>query len=235
MKSVLEVCLISLGFVSAALGQSTTPSISIPTLRKGISVQMPVTENAITEPEADKEDALVVVLTRTGASYLVTIPITPAALAKRIASELRNSQGRQLYLKADSRTPYADVARILRTVQRAGVTAPVLLTSQGQPRQPERPVAPEGLPVLLGPATGEGEPAVVQLLNSGQQQPMAKVDGKEVAWPNLQSALEQASQHSGTKIILVKADGRLPFEDIVHVADVCRPAGIQVILFSTGV
>jgi biopolymer transport protein ExbD len=230
MKYVLEVCLITLAFFSAAVGQSATPpSIYTPTLRKGISVEMPVTKNAVKVPDADKEDALVVVVTRGGASYLITEPITPSALAKRIETDLRNSPDKKLYLKADAHAPYADVLAILDAARSAGVSAPILLTSQGSLKS-EKPIMPEGLGVLLAPATSGEAPISVQLLNSESQ---ARVDGKNVSWANLQDKLEQISQHSSEKSVELKAAHQRPFADVVRVVDACQKLGIQVILSSS--
>jgi hypothetical protein len=60
------------------------------TMQKGISVELPVTSNAVAMPDADKEDALIVSVTDSGSVYFGVNPISPAALAEKVKGGLSN-------------------------------------------------------------------------------------------------------------------------------------------------
>ena len=65
MNYLLEVCLtiaLATGIMPSLVAQSNPDAV--PMMRKGISVQMPVTRTAMPMPDADKEDALLVAVTR---------------------------------------------------------------------------------------------------------------------------------------------------------------------------
>jgi biopolymer transport protein ExbD len=53
-----------------------------PVLRKGVSVQMPVTTNAVLMPNADSADSVIVAVTFRGIVYLEVTKVTPAQLSR---------------------------------------------------------------------------------------------------------------------------------------------------------
>lgn len=228
MKYLLEVCLVVLAVVSFAAGQSADPST--PMLRKGVSVRMPVATNAVMVPDADKEDALVVAIARDGKIYLGIDYVTPAQLGDNLKADLSSRSDKTFYLKADTRTLYANVMTVLEAARAAGVTAPVLLTSQQESPQSERPVSPRGLEVLLGSLPSGEESIAVQLLKPDQQWPRLKINNQEMPWSTLQSTVRHLLQNGSQKVVLVKAEGILPFADVVDVIDTCRSTGARVIL-----
>src|SRR5262245_936374 len=59
---------------------STQPGVNV-ARQAGVSVQMPVTSNAVAVPKADNQDALVVALTAEGTSYLGVDRLETSALA----------------------------------------------------------------------------------------------------------------------------------------------------------
>jgi biopolymer transport protein ExbD len=141
----------------------------------------------------------------------------------------------KFYVKADARTPYSSVATVLDAVRRAGVTAPNLLTAQHETPEPGKPVPPKGLEVLVGPPLpSRAESAVVQMLNSGERQPLLKINNEDIPWANLESRLRQLYQNHREKVVLLKADGLLPFGNVVQVIDVCRSTGAKVFLVTPG-
>lgn len=192
-------------------------------LQPGISVQLAVTSSAAPVPDADNEGAAIVSVTESGSVFFGINPITPAALAGTMA-------GRQkLYIKADARTAYANVEKILAAAHAAGLTAPILLTSQSDPSGPGMMVPPKGLEVLLGPPS-PAEATLVQIANSGQQTPTLRVNNRPIPWANLQNLLTQLFQNRPEKVVLVKADGVLSLAEVVHVIDVCRSTDAKVVV-----
>lgn len=126
--------------------QASNPAA--PPLVAGISVKMPVTENASPVPEADQPEALIMALTVDSKVYLGTQLIDPEALAARLRET--KGAGRRLYIKADSRAPYATVIHALDAASAAGIETTVLLTSQPDSPQRGAIVHPKGITVETG-------------------------------------------------------------------------------------
>jgi len=123
------------------------------------------------------------------------------------------------------------VEQVLEIGRQANFDTPILLTAQREPTVPGTMVSPNGLEVVIGPATPAGTVAtVVQLLNSGQQRPLLRVNGDEISWSALQGTLAQHFQKGDEKVVLLKADGRLPFGQVAQAIDVCRSTGAKVFL-----
>lgn len=118
------------------------PGATVP-LQAGVSVQMPVTSNAVTVPNADNQNALVVALTADGTAYLGVNPLTPPALADRAKTLLSTRNDKTVYIKADGRVPYARVVEVIDALRNSGVDGLTFLTAQQDTGN--RPVAPKGL------------------------------------------------------------------------------------------
>jgi len=131
-------------------------------LARGISVELPATRNARPIPEADREDALIVTVTEDGGVYFGLNPVNSAALAEEFKTSLSNRTDQKLYIKADARTRYANVGRVILAARAAGVRSLIFLTSQ--PGMPKRNTlaAPAGFEVLIAPPFTAGfEPTAV--------------------------------------------------------------------------
>ena len=113
-------------------------------LQRGVSVQLPVTGNAVAVPKADNQDALVVALTADGATYLGVDRVATPALADRVKSILSARSDKTLYIKADARVPYARVVEVMDAVRNSGVDVLTFLTAQQDPAG-NRPAALKGL------------------------------------------------------------------------------------------
>lgn len=219
----------SVTFVMSITMLVAAPRGAAQALRKGVSVELAVTRNAGAMPDADKDGAIIVAVTRNGNVYLGIDAITPIALAEKRG--LFSRAGEKLYIKADALTPYANVAKVLDAVRTAGVTAPNLLTGQDEKPEPGILVSPKGLEVRVGPPLpSRAESTVVQMLNSGERQPLLKINNEDIPWANLESRLAQLYQNHRERVVLLNADGLLPFGNVVHVIDVCRLTGAKVFL-----
>jgi len=250
MKHLLEVCLIAVTLATApsvaAQSVVTAPENSGPglklvrrtgpsenaaqALQKGISVELPVTSNAAPMPAADNEDAWIVTVAADGRTYFGTDPVTPAGLEGAMKSRPRNRE-QKLYIKADARVPFANVETVIEAGRAVAFGAPVLLTSQPGSSASGTVVPPQGLEVLVDPALPAGTVAtVVQLFNSGQQPPLLTINGDEIPRSALESRLRRHFQKGDAKVILLKADARLTFADVVQAVDTCRATGAKVVL-----
>jgi len=229
MNYQLEVCLVALALITGV-----TPSVaahSQQVMQKGISVELPVTKNAVLMPDADQGDALIVSVTESGGVYFGIDSISPAALAEAVKSSLGNRTERKLYIKADARTAYANVLKVLYATRTADVEALNLLTAQQDSSESKTLVPPKGLEVSVGlRLPSRSEAIVVQVLDSGQRRPTLKIDDQHIPWATLQSTLGQLFQSRRGEVVLVKAEGTLPFADVVDVTDACRSTGAKVVL-----
>ncbi len=203
-------------------------------LQQGVSVQLATTSHAVPMPEADNADAWIVAVTADSTLYFGIDPVSASELADKMKARPRR-RDQKLYIKADARAPFADVERVLQAGREVAFEAPVLLTAQLVPPTSGTIVAPSGLEVLVGPALPAGTVAtVVQLVNSREQRPMLKVNSDEISWSALESTLRRHFQKGDEKLILLKADERLPFGTVVQVINVCRAMGAQVVLDPRG-
>jgi len=146
MNRRFDACLVSLmmGAIPGALFAQQAGGV-VP-LQQGVSVQMPVTRNAVAVPNADTQDAVVVALTADGTTYLRAAPLPTPALADRVRSILSTRNEKTLYIKADARVPYARLVEVIDALQRSGVEGVTLLTAQQDAAdQGNRIVAPKGL------------------------------------------------------------------------------------------
>jgi biopolymer transport protein TolR len=233
MNYLLEVCLLVTLAAGAtpAIGAAQSPTIAAQTMQKGISVELPVTSNAAAMPDADQEDALIVSVTDDGSVYFGVDPISPAALAEKVRDRLSNRTERKLYIKADARTPYANVVKVLAAMRTAGVEAPNLLTAQRDSSGPGTLIPPKGLEVLIGsPLRAGSEAIIVQVLNSEHQRPALKINNEPVQRATLQGRLRQLLRNRSENVVHIQADATLPFGAVVDVIDVCHSTGVKVVV-----
>ena len=116
-----------------------------PMLQKGISVDMAKVNNPEQMPDADKEDALLVSITRDGKVYFGSEQITVDNLTTKVKDRLANKSDKRVYVKADMRTRFGGVVQVVDSVRAAGVDDLGLLTDQRKttPNPPPAP-APAG-------------------------------------------------------------------------------------------
>lgn len=199
--------------------------------REGISVELPVTSSAAPMPDADTEEAVIVAVTANGSAYLGTDSVIPDTLTDRIKGVLSRRTDKKLYVKADARTSYGNIMKVLSAAHAAGVEAPILLTAQREPTHAGTPVPPAGLGVLIGPAASAGAGSIViQVISSGEGSPTLKINGEQMPGTSLQAKLSELLQKRTDKVVVLKADELMPFGNVAHVIDICRSAGAKTTL-----
>jgi len=112
-----------------------------PMLQKGVSVDMAKVNNPEQMPDADKEDALLVSITRDGMVYLGSDRIDVDTLTNKVKDRLANKPDKRVYVKADMRTRFGGVVSVVDSVLAAGVDDLGLLTDQKK-AAPGAPPAP---------------------------------------------------------------------------------------------
>ncbi|MFZ0731824.1 MAG: biopolymer transporter ExbD [Candidatus Sulfotelmatobacter sp.] len=110
-----------------------------PMLQKGISVDMAKVNNPEQMPDADKEDALLVSITRDGKIYFGSQQTTVDSLTEKVKDRLANKADKRVYVKADMRTRFGGVVQVVDAVRAAGVDDLGLLTDQKKMNTPPPP------------------------------------------------------------------------------------------------
>ncbi len=119
-----------------------------PMLQKGVSVDMAKVNNPVPMPDADKEDALLVVVMRDGQIYFGTDRVTLDELSNKVKDRLANQVNKQVFIRADMRAKYGSVVDVVDNVRSAGVDDVGLLTEQTKTPATQKPPA--------GASTGAG-------------------------------------------------------------------------------
>ena len=99
-----------------------------PMLSKGISVDMVKAKNPVAMQAADKDDAVLIAVTREGRVYLGTTQMASDQLPQKVKDLLTNRLDKTVYLRADSRARYQTVVEVVDNLRAAGVDQLGLLT-----------------------------------------------------------------------------------------------------------
>jgi biopolymer transport protein ExbD len=115
-----------------------------PMLQKGKSVDLARTDTAKDMQEADKDDAIVVAVTRDGNIFLGNSQIQKADLTGQIKDRISNKLDKTVFLKSDARAKYGDVVAVVDEIRSAGVDQLGLLTERNQKSGIPPPPPPSG-------------------------------------------------------------------------------------------
>jgi biopolymer transport protein ExbD/biopolymer transport protein TolR len=115
-----------------------------PMLQHGVNVNMAQVNNPLAMPDADKEDALLVVVMQDGKIYFGTEQVTLDVLTEKVKDRLANRVDKRVYLRADKRAKFKYVVDVVDDVRSAGVDQLGLLTEQKKTGQNQGPTPPEG-------------------------------------------------------------------------------------------
>ena len=99
-----------------------------PMLSKGVSVDLVKTRNPIAMADADKEDAILVAVTRDGKVFLGTTPVPAADLPGKVKDLLTDRLDKTCYIKSDSCARYEKVVEVVDNLRSAGVDQLGLIT-----------------------------------------------------------------------------------------------------------
>jgi len=114
-----------------------------PLLTKDIPVDMPSAANSRDMQDPDKDDALVVAVTRDGRIYLGSTNVQKDDLTGQIKDRIANRLDKTVYVRSDARAKYGDVVAVVDEIRSAGVDQLGLLTQRllEKSAQPPRPPA----------------------------------------------------------------------------------------------
>jgi len=107
-----------------------------PMLQQKVAIDMAKVDNPVAMPDADKEDAIVVAVTRSGDVFLGQNRIALAELGNKVRDKLADTPGKTIYVRADARAQFRAVEDAIDAVRTAGVEDVGLLTQKREPGTP---------------------------------------------------------------------------------------------------
>ena len=110
-----------------------------PMLQNKVQIDMAQVSNPENMPDADKEDAIVVAITRDGGVFLGQNKVALSELGGLVRDKLSDKPGKTIYVRADARAQFKAVEDAIDAVRTAGVDDVGLLTQKR-----EAPAGPGG-------------------------------------------------------------------------------------------
>jgi biopolymer transport protein TolR len=101
-----------------------------PMLNNKVNVDLPKAAAAVVMEDANKEDAVVVAVTRDGKTFLGGDRVNIDDLGAKITAKLENKTNKQVFLRADSRANYGKVMDTIDGIRTAGVSQMGMLTER---------------------------------------------------------------------------------------------------------
>ena len=101
-----------------------------PMLQNKVAVDMAKVDNPTSMPDADKEDAIVVAITRDGGVFLGQNKVALSELGGLVRDKLSDKPGKTIYVRADARAQFRAVEDAIDAVRTAGVDDVGLLTQK---------------------------------------------------------------------------------------------------------
>jgi biopolymer transport protein ExbD len=110
-----------------------------PLLTKDVPVDMAAVANPREMQDADKDDAIVVAITRDGRIFIGNTQMQKEDLAGQVKDRISSRLDKTVYVKSDARAKYGDVVAIVDEIRSAGVDQLGLLTQRMEKTQPTPP------------------------------------------------------------------------------------------------
>jgi biopolymer transport protein ExbD/biopolymer transport protein TolR len=101
-----------------------------PMLQKGQSVELAKTRNPIDMKEADRDDSVIIAITRDGKFYLGQDKVDVDSIAAKVNDILASKLEKRVFVKSDLRAKYGDVVQVVDNIRNAGVDQVGLLTER---------------------------------------------------------------------------------------------------------
>jgi biopolymer transport protein ExbD/biopolymer transport protein TolR len=109
-----------------------------PMLQKGVSVDMAKVDNPQDMQDADKDDAVLLVITRDESIYL------GKEITNKVKDLIANRIDKTVFVRSDARAKYGEVVKVVDEVRAAGVDNLGLLTERVQKTNAPPPPPPAG-------------------------------------------------------------------------------------------
>jgi biopolymer transport protein ExbD/biopolymer transport protein TolR len=107
-----------------------------PMLQNKVDITLAQVQNPTSMPDADKEDAIIVAVTRDGAVFLGQNKVDPSQLGGMVRDKLADKTDKTIFIRADYRAQFKAVEDAIDDVRTAGVETVDLLTQKREGSQP---------------------------------------------------------------------------------------------------
>ena len=101
-----------------------------PMLNNKVNVELPKADAAVVMENANKEDSVVVAVTRDGRTFLGGDQVNLDDLGTKISAKLENKTDKEVYMRADIRANYGKVMDAVDAIRTAGVSQLGMLTER---------------------------------------------------------------------------------------------------------
>lgn len=254
---------VSLGLASSMCGCGlfgSQPQNQPQRPKEDLYTEMATAENAVSMPDAGKNDAIVVTVARDGKVFLGIDRFDSSGLSLRVRDLLANRVDKEVYIRADARAKLRPVEDGVDSLRAAGVDEIGLLVrkggANGQQSNPDHQTIPTGLELAVPPVpvsghspvkqSGWGMPppppplstpskgdTVVQILYEPSGTPAYKIDHADVQKAQLLPKLTGIYANRQRRVVYIQADDSLDFASVVEVIDIARGADIDHIVLLT--
>jgi len=99
---------------------------------KSLPVDMAIIRHSSSLPNAQREDAVIVTITRDGSLYLLNMRVTPADVPPQLRDLIGSREDKTVYVKADARAKYGAVKVALDAIRSANVKNIAFLTESAR-------------------------------------------------------------------------------------------------------
>jgi len=111
-----------------------------PMLQHGTSVNMAKATNSRDMQDADKEDAVLLAITRDGKVFLQADRIQPDQITTKVKDMIASKLDKTVYIKSDRDAKYGVVVQVVDAVRAAGVDSLGLLTEKREAKHVAEPL-----------------------------------------------------------------------------------------------
>jgi len=112
-----------------------------PMLQKGMSVEMASVNNPVDMPNADRDDAMIIGISRSGDVYVGNEKTPLDKIQSLVRDRITSSDLKTIFIKSDARAKYGEVVKVVDEVRSAGVDNVGLITDRNQSTAPPPPPA----------------------------------------------------------------------------------------------
>jgi biopolymer transport protein TolR len=101
-----------------------------PLLQNKMSLALAETNNPVKMPDASKDNAVIVSVTRDGSIYLKAKRVDPSQLTSDIVDQMKGRLQKVVYIEGDERAKYGAILQVYSDIQAAGVEQVGLITQK---------------------------------------------------------------------------------------------------------
>jgi len=192
---------------------------------KTIGVELPSVDSAVSIPDANKPDSLVLTITKDGNTFLGGDPVALDAIKGRASA----NAGKKAYLRCDTHAPYRVVAGAVDELRLGGITELAFLTRPSNPAGSGNN-ASMGLGVVAAEHPDQGQRTIVVQVFKRFEGFGLKINQGDAVPLNLESRLNDIVRQRTNKDVFVRANGDVPFGDVAQVIEMGLSAGARVIV-----